>query len=114
MRNTGGIFSAGVPPLSSGVPAPHNPGSGSIWSVGVGRKRRTADGTAFDLVQTFGNLGAQGRVQRRDGHLEPPAHIDTFLPIVQQETNLSMTLVILHLCFEAKVFKQWGLPTQAE
>ena len=61
--------------------------------VGVGRKRRPADGAAFDLVPAFGDLGAQGRVQRQDGHLEPPAqqrigntlHTDTFLPIVQQE-----------------------------
>ena len=61
--------------------------------VGVWRKRRPADGTAFDLVPAFGDLGTQGRVQRQDGHLEPPAqqrigntlHTDTFLPIVQQE-----------------------------
>ena len=39
--------------------------------VGVGRKRRPADGAAFDLVPAFGDLGAQGRVQRQDGHLEP-------------------------------------------
>ena len=62
--------------------------------VGVGRKRRPADGAAFDFVPAFGDLGAQGRVQRQDGHLEPPAqqrigntlHTDTFLPIVQGDT----------------------------
>ena len=59
--------------------------------VGVGRKRRPADGAAFDLVPAFGDLGAQGRVQRQDGHLEPPAqqrignalYANTFLAIVQ-------------------------------
>ena len=59
--------------------------------VGVGRKRSPADGAAFDLVPAFGDLGAQGRVQRQDGHLEPPAqqrignalYANTFLAIVQ-------------------------------
>ena len=68
--------------------------------VGVGSKRSPADGAAFDLVPAFGDLGAQGRVQRQDGHLEPPAqqrigntlHTDTFLPIVQQEA-VSVTVV---------------------
>ena len=61
--------------------------------VGVGRKGRPADGAAFDIIPAFGDFGAQGRVQRQDGHLEPLAqqrigntlHTDTFLPIVQQE-----------------------------
>lgn len=68
--------------------------------VGVGRKRRPADGAAFDFVPAFGDFGAQGRVQRQDGHPEPPAqqrigntlHTDTFLPIVQQEA-VSVTVV---------------------
>ena len=59
--------------------------------VGVGRKRRPADGAAFDFAPAFGDLGAQGSVQRQDGHLEPPAqqrignalYANTFLAIVQ-------------------------------
>lgn len=39
--------------------------------VGVWRKRSPADGAAFDLIPAFGGLGAQGRVLRQDGHLEP-------------------------------------------
>ena len=73
--------------------------------VGVGRKRRPADGAAFDLVPAFGDLGAQGRVQRQDGHLEPPAqqrigntlHTDTFLPIVQGDTiSVDVVAALMH------------------
>ena len=61
--------------------------------VGVWRKWRPADGTAFDFVPAFGDLGAQGRVQRQDGHLEPPAqqrignhlHAHAALAVVQRQ-----------------------------
>ena len=61
--------------------------------VGVGRKGRPADGAAFDIIPAFGDFGAQGRVQRQDGHLEPPAQqrignaldAHTFLSIVQKQ-----------------------------
>ena len=39
--------------------------------VGVWRKRSPADAAASDLIPAFGGLGAQGRVLRQDGHLEP-------------------------------------------
>ena len=52
------------------------------------------------LSYSLGDFGTQGRVQRQDGHLEPPAqqrigntlHTDTFLHIVQQEA-VSVTVV---------------------
>ena len=61
--------------------------------VGVGSKRRPADGAAFDFVPAFGDLGAQGRVQRQDGYLEPPAqqrignhlHAHAALAVVQRQ-----------------------------
>ena len=73
--------------------------------VGVGRKGRPADGAAFDIIPAFGDFGAQGRVQRQDGHLEPPAqqrigntlHTDTFLPIVQSDTvSVDVVAALMH------------------
>ena len=87
--------------------------------VGVWRKRRPADGTAFDLVPAFGDLGAQGRVQRQDGHLEPPAqqrigntlHTDTSLPVknlAAKDCVLFLWVTFPQLPEAFKVIEAWG------
>ena len=84
------IFSAGARPLSAAHPFG---AGGAIFSpVGLWRKRGPALTAAFHFVPVFGDLRIQGRVQREDSDLKPPAqqrignalYADTFLAVVQQ------------------------------